>query len=73
MPTMIHHHVMLQDMRPQSLSFPTEDTPDVSPPLTDQDSLLAEGIGVKKCFSGLPRPNEFKGWPNGFDGHPNEG
>ena len=44
------------DMRPQSLSFPTKVMPDISPSQADQDSFPAEGIRVKKHFSGPPGP-----------------
>ena len=60
---MIRHHVILRDMRPQSLSFPTKVAPDVLPSRADQDSFPAEGILVKKHFSGLPRPRSSRAGP----------
>jgi len=44
---MISHNVTPWDMRTQSLSFPSEDSPDVLPPRVGHDSLGVRGIWIK--------------------------
>ena len=57
---MIYHNVMPWDMHTQSLSFPSEDSPDVLPPRADHDSSQVKGIHIERHLYSPFGPKSFK-------------